>query len=122
MVAPIFMLLVFGMIEFGRAIMVQQILTNAAREGARLAVLDSPTAMATTVKTTVVNYMHSCGIAAATAANVTITPSEPSTAVNGTAVTVTIQIPYSSVSLLPHPWFLSSKNLNASCVMRRESI
>ncbi len=42
-VAPVFFLLVFGMIEFGRAIMVQQILTNASREGARVAVLDSPT-------------------------------------------------------------------------------
>ena len=31
------------MIEFGRAIMVQQVLTNASREGARLAVFDSPT-------------------------------------------------------------------------------
>ena len=42
-VAPIFSMLVFGMIEFGRAIMVEQILTNAAREGARVAVLDSAT-------------------------------------------------------------------------------
>ena len=38
-----FFMLVFGMIEFGRAIMVEQILTNAAREGARVAVLDSAT-------------------------------------------------------------------------------
>ena len=34
-----FFLMVFGMIEFGRAIMVQQVLTNASREGARVAVL-----------------------------------------------------------------------------------
>ena len=38
-VAPLFILLVFGMIEFGRMVMVQQVLTNASREGARLAVL-----------------------------------------------------------------------------------
>lgn len=34
-VAPIFVLLLFGMLEFGRMVMVQQILTNATREGAR---------------------------------------------------------------------------------------
>ncbi len=42
-VAPVFFLMVFGMIEFGRAIMVKQVMTNAARDGARLAILDSPT-------------------------------------------------------------------------------
>ena len=44
MVAPIFLLLVFGMIEYGRMVMVQQVLTNASREGARVAVLDGTTA------------------------------------------------------------------------------
>ena len=43
LVAPVFFLLVFGMIEYGRMVMVQQILTNASREGARLAVLDGIT-------------------------------------------------------------------------------
>jgi Flp pilus assembly protein TadG len=40
-VAPVFFLMIFGMIEFGRMVMVQQILTNASREGARLGVLDN---------------------------------------------------------------------------------
>src|SRR5882757_936386 len=39
-VAPVFFLLVFGMVEYGRMIMVQQVITNAAREGARVGVLD----------------------------------------------------------------------------------
>src|SRR5688572_20915708 len=42
-VAPVFFLLVFGMIEYGRLVMVQQVLTNATREGARRAVLDGAT-------------------------------------------------------------------------------
>src|SRR5687768_2436293 len=42
-VAPVFLLLVFGMIEYGRMVMVQQIITNASREGARTAVLDGAT-------------------------------------------------------------------------------
>jgi TadE-like protein len=51
-VAPIVFVLVFGMIEFGRAIMVQQIITNAAREGARVAILSGTT---TTSVTSAVN-------------------------------------------------------------------
>jgi Flp pilus assembly protein TadG len=114
--------MVFGMIEFGRAIMVQQLMTSAARQGARLAILDSPTPVATTVKSTVVSYLQSCGIPGASTSNVTITPAEPSTAKNGDSVTVAIQIPYSSVTWLPTPKFLGTTTLHVSCVMRRESI
>ncbi len=39
-VAPLFLVFVFGMIEYGRMVMVQQVITNASREGARRAVLD----------------------------------------------------------------------------------
>ncbi|QDU47620.1 TadE-like protein [Symmachiella dynata] len=37
-VFPVFMLLVLGVIEFGRYMMVGQLVTNAAREGSRLAI------------------------------------------------------------------------------------
>jgi Flp pilus assembly protein TadG len=117
-----FFLVVLGMIEFGRAIMVEQVLTNAARTGARLAILDSPTPTASTVKTSVVSYLQSCGIPGATTTNVTLNPTEPSTAKNGDSITVTVQIPYSSVTWLPTPQFLGAKTLQVSCVMRRESI
>ena len=43
LVAPLLVMLVLGMIEFGRMMMVEQILTNAAREGARKAVLPGVT-------------------------------------------------------------------------------
>jgi hypothetical protein len=103
--------------------MVQQVLTNATREGARLAVLDSTTPTATVVKNKVVDYMKNGGIAAATTNMVTITPTEPTTAAYGTPVTVTVQIPYSSVSWLPSPWFIAgATKLTASTVMRRETV
>jgi Flp pilus assembly protein TadG len=38
LVLPLFFLVVMGVIEFGRAFMVSQLLTNAAREGARTAI------------------------------------------------------------------------------------
>lgn len=119
-VAPLFFLLVFGMIEFGRAIMVQRVLTNASREGARVAVLDSATPTAGTVTSTVTNYLQNVGL---TGGSVTINPAEPTTAGYGVPVTVTVRIPFSRVSWLPAPWFLTGNvNLKASTVMRRETV
>lgn len=119
-VAPVFFLMVFGMIEFGRAIMVQQVLTNASREGARVAVLDSTTPTASLVANTVDNYLESAGV---TGANVTVDPTEPTTAGYGDPVTVSVEIPFSSVSWLPAPMFLNADtNLKASTVMRRETV
>jgi Flp pilus assembly protein TadG len=119
-VAPIFFLMVLGMLEFGRAMMVQQLLTNASREGARVAILDSPSPTASTVTSTVNNYLQGGGISGAT---VTINPTEPTTAAYGAPVTVTVQIPFSSVTWLPKPIFLgSTTKLQASTVMRRETV
>ena len=42
-VSPLFFLFIFGLIEFGRYVMVQQALTNAAREGSRTAALVTTT-------------------------------------------------------------------------------
>ena len=118
-VAPIFFMLVFGMIEFGRALMVQQVLTNASREGARVAVLDSQTATRTQVINTVSSYLANAGISGAT---IDMTPTEPTTAGYGQPVTVSVQVPFSNVTWLPTPWFLGSKTLRASTVMRRETV
>ncbi|HVA87282.1 MAG TPA: TadE/TadG family type IV pilus assembly protein [Candidatus Saccharimonadales bacterium] len=45
LVAPLFFLLVFGLIEFGRAMYYVQILNNAAREGARYAIVHGSAAL-----------------------------------------------------------------------------
>jgi Flp pilus assembly protein TadG len=119
-IAPLFFLMVFGMIEFGRAIMVQQVLTNASREGARIAVLDSQTPTATQVTTMVTTYLQNAGISGAT---VTLNPTEPTTAGYGDPVTVSVQIQFSKVTWLPAPWFLGGSTLlKASTVMRRETV
>lgn len=120
LVAPVFFLMVFGMIEFGRMIMVQQVITNASREGARIAVLDSPTPTAGVVASTVDAYMQNAGISGG---SVVIDPAEPTSASYGQPVTVTVQVPFSSVSWLPSPMFISGNtNLTASTVMRRETV
>lgn len=42
LVLPLFLLLVFGVTEFGRALSVVQVLNSAAREGARIAAVTDP--------------------------------------------------------------------------------
>src|SRR5688572_16756126 len=42
-VAPVFFLMVIGFLEFGRALMVQQVLVNASRVGARQAITTGAT-------------------------------------------------------------------------------
>jgi Flp pilus assembly protein TadG len=116
-VVPVFFILVFGMIEFGRMVMVQQVLTNASREGARQAVLDGATTAEVT--SSVTSYLTSGSISGATIA---VSPNPPSNAAFGDPVTVTVSVPFSQVSWLPSPMFLGGKTLTATTVMRRESV
>ena len=115
MVVPVFVLLIFGMIEFGRAVMVQQVLVNATREGARQAVLDGSTL--TDVQARIDVYLSASVINGATT---TVTP-DPQAAGFGAPVTVTISIPFEDVSWFPIPQYLGGTTLTASSVMRRET-
>lgn len=116
-VAPIFITLMLGMIELGRAFMVQQVITNASREGARVAVLDGSSA--TDVGDTIERYLHSGGIEGA---NITIDPSDPQQAGFGEPVSVTVDIGFSQVSWLPSPRYFGQNTLSATTVMRRERV
>jgi Flp pilus assembly protein TadG len=114
-VAPLFILLVFGIIEVGRAIMVQQLLINATREGARQAVL--PSATVDSVKESVIDYLDGASIDVS-AENVTVTP-DPAEAVLNERITVVVEVPYSDVSWIPS-FYLERENLRASTSMRSE--
>jgi Flp pilus assembly protein TadG len=116
-VAPIFFLVVLGIIEFGRMAMVQQIITNAAREGARVGVLDNSTF--TTVDTKVQQYLSAAAIKGA---KVSVTPNPPSSAGFDDPVSVTVAIPFDDVSWLPSPFFIKKTTLSANAVMRRETV
>ena len=94
---PIILLIAVGIFEFGRAYQTWQVLTNAAREGARVAILAEKTDA--DVAATVRNYMSTGGLPkAATAAvnvnrNVAMGPN--------TASQVTINYPFSFIVLNP---------------------
>lgn len=113
-VAPIFFLLVVGFIELGRALMVQQVITNASRVGARQAIALSTTESQAVDAAT--DYAASLSV---NNVEVNISPS-PSAAEVGDPITVTVTIPYSSVSWIPSPWFLGETTLQAESIMRKE--
>lgn len=111
-VLPVLFLLIMGLFEFGRAVMAQQILTNASREGARRAILEQSTS--TDVETQIADFLASSTV---TPATVTVTPSDLNKVGFGDPVTVTCSVPFNQVSWLPTPWFLDGATLSASCVM-----
>jgi Flp pilus assembly protein TadG len=115
-IAPVFFLMVLGMIEFGRAMMVQALMTNAAQQGARAGALDG--AVASDVTNAVNNYLTAGGISGATT---TCSPNPPSSALPGHDVTATVTIPYTSVSWLPAPRFLQTTTLRATALVQRET-
>jgi Flp pilus assembly protein TadG len=116
-VAPLFFLLVFGMVEYGRMVMVQQIITNGSREGARIAVLDGATTEE--VASAVAVYLDNASISGA---EVSVSPDPPSSAGYGEAVTVVVSVGFNQVSWLPSPMYLGGNTMTATTVMRRETI
>ncbi|MBI1903364.1 MAG: pilus assembly protein [Planctomycetia bacterium] len=115
-VAPLLLLFILGIIEFGRMMTVQEILTNGAREGARKAAL--PGTSDADVYSAIDSYMAGAGISGHSR---TVTPGS-ATAQPGTAMRVTVSVPYTSVSWLPSQAvaFLGSSTLTASVEMRKE--
>ena len=109
-------LLTMGMMEVGRMVMVRQLLVNASREGARLAVL--PGTGSQEVQTLVQEELQASSISGAT---VSVSPTLLASASAGTPVTVTVSVPSSAVSWVPNPLFNFSSILDASTTMRRES-
>ncbi|MEN1678873.1 MAG: TadE/TadG family type IV pilus assembly protein [Planctomycetota bacterium] len=116
-VAPVFVLILLGLIEFGRMAMVQQVITNSAREGARIGVLDGATVASVSAK--VDNYLAAAGI---NGASVTVSPNPPDSAKYGESVTVNVSVPFGSVSWLPTPKFIGNQMLSAESIMRRETV
>ena len=116
-VLPIFFLLIVGILEFGRMIMVQQVLTNAAREGARLACIDGSTESG--VQTAVSAFLANASV---TGVTVTCSPSNLSSAAVGSQITVETSVPFKDVSWVSSPWLATDVTLTASCMMRREGI
>jgi TadE-like protein len=114
-VAPIFFLLVLGIFEFGRGMMVQALLTSAAQQGARAGSLTN--AQTSDVTAAVNGCLAPGGISGA---SVTVTPSPPSSAAPGQDVKVIVSVSYASVSWIPAPKFLKTATLKSTAIVQRE--
>jgi Flp pilus assembly protein TadG len=113
-VAPVFFMMVVGFIEFGRALMVQQVLINASRVGARQAITTGATQ--TEVTSSVENYTEALAVPGV---NVSVSPN-PADADPGDPITVTTTVDFNEVSWMASPWFLGGATLSSSSEMRKE--
>lgn len=118
LVLPILLMLVFGVIEFGRAWNASQVLTDAAREGARNMVVANDTM--TTAKVTQ-NIKRALARASLDTTVATITLNKGAT--TGQLSTVRISYPYKFSVVGPLLKWTTSKTsitLRTSFVMRNE--
>jgi len=118
-VAPLlFLVIVLPTFEFGRGLMVAELVTNAARSGCRVGVL--PGNSNATVTSNVDTTLSDQGIAAATT-TITVNggSSDVSTAKAGDVVKVTVSVPYNRNSWIPGR-FLAGASISGSQTMRRE--
>ncbi len=116
-VGPLMIMLTMGMMEVGRAVMVKQVMVNASREGARMAIL--PSADSQTVIQQVQSQLAASSINGTT---VTLTPPSLANAPAGTPVTVAISVNASQVSWIPNPAFTLNRTITTATTMRRESL
>lgn len=121
---PILLLIAVGIFEFGRAYQTWQVLTNAAREGARVSVL--PTGDNDSVTVVVRNYMASGGLPAAGAATVTVNRNAAVGA--NSASQITVDYPFQFIVLQPVARLVvpgagtgAPITMRASAVMRNET-
>lgn len=101
MTLPLLLLVCVGIIEFGRLYQTWQVMTNAAREGARIAVL--PSQINGGVDARVRQYLQMGGLNTDNTVGVTVTPVNVSLGAGGTASgsRVTVTYPFSFMALQP---------------------
>jgi Flp pilus assembly protein TadG len=116
-VAPVFVLLLLGVIELSRGMMVQQIITNATRQGAREAAL--PESTIDSVKNSVADFLAGSSIPVALN-NITVDP-DPATTFKNEQITVAVEVEYDDVSWIPGS-YLQGKKLRAFTRMRSERL
>ncbi len=120
-VAPVFFMLVLGLIEMGRACMVLEQLTESARRACRVAVVDGTSSAI--IQQTAIDYLTSVGIQGETAGvSINDQPLNTIEAMNMpsyTEITVVVTIPVGSCTWLPGGLFLSG-TLSGQYTMRRE--
>ncbi|MBI1347161.1 pilus assembly protein [bacterium] len=127
MVLPVFMLVTMGIIEFGRALWVANMVTNASREGTRMAILDGSSNAQ--VISAVRDFLESSLSVSGSDIDIDITitaaegnpnPGNECVAANTRdLIEVKVAIPFNKVSLVPGN-YLEDKLIVGRSAMRHE--
>lgn len=120
LVLPVFLTFVFGSIEFGRCMMVCDILACSARHAARAASVTGATdSSVAAAANSVVTGNNILGATTVTKVNGVV--SNVSNAVAGDQISVTVSVPYASVSPFSGTFMMSrTTSLTRTVVMRHE--
>lgn len=125
---PLLLLVSVSIFEFGRAYQTWQVLTNAAREGARIAILPNPAPGS--VQARVVSYMQSGQLPNAATATVTVDRNATVAigATTASASIVTVNYPFQFIVLQPVAQLVVRAStlggpltMTASALMRNET-
>ena len=116
---PILLLVSVAIFEFGRAYQTWQVLTNAAREGARVAVISGTTDQR--VQDAVRTYLTTGRISNPASASISINRNVP---INGTdtASAVTINYPFSFIVLNPVARLVTSGSTTGASAVTMRSV
>ena len=110
-VAPMLFTILFGIVEYGYIYMVRQTMTNAAREGCRIGILQSSTEV--DVLSVVDTMMAPTAVSNYTTV---FTPASVDDPINSVAISTT----YDDISLLPGFFSAVIGDISVSCSMREE--
>jgi len=114
-VLPLLLTILFGIMEYGWVFMVRQTLQTAAREGTRIAILQTSTSPYTSVLTRVADVMEPTGLTGYSVSMTHATVADP-------VETITVTVPYSEVSLMGGFFGTHNYDLGGSCSMRKEGM
>lgn len=122
-VAPLFFLLLAGIIEFGQAFRIEHMLSTASRRGARAAIVDK-----VTTKQVKENIKNQCAetlnvkkgdIAVEIAVNGNV-DAELSAAEEGDEIRVSVSVPYSKAGIGFYANTFSTSTLSSICTFEHE--
>ena len=123
LVAPLFLLLLTGIIEFGQGFQIKHTLSEAARRGARAAVVDGATTSQITTKV----KTYCTGALKVSASDVTVavtvngsTATDVSAAAKGAEINVKVSVAFSKAGAGFYASMLSSTILASNCTLEHE--
>ena len=122
-IAPLFFLLLAGIIEFGQAFRIEHMLSNASRRGARAAIVDGATTSQVRQKV----KTHCARTLGVNEADVTIeiavegnATAKLSQAEEGNEISVTVSVPYSKAGVGFYANMFSNSIFSATCTLEHE--